>query len=507
MAHALKLFLEATPGARVLVSAQSNFALDNIAEALLKRMPDQLMLREISEGGALKVADPIKPLVLENLARSERERIQREVAERLEAMIDPADEERPLLEEWLRQISTKVAEPKPSGAAPVAATVTAKGGPARELGGAGVLELGERIRAGASVVLATSSIASTLLDRSRSVEDAFDWVIIEEAAKAWPTEILIPLVLAPRWTLIGDHRQLGPHRAKDLKAFLTSLDGDDDDLVKPVFDARHRHLGWLSLFKSFFPVEPSGAPVDRVDPDPLDVGPERAATGRLNTLFRMHPTLAEPIRRVFYPVRPVQLDENEFQISVLKPDLEEVHKREHGLIVPTNFVGRPLIWVDTEGVDECRGVPYWKNEGEAKTVDRIVRAMRPVASPPDADDRNTTVVLTPYHRQRKLLDDYPRLKDSVFTVHSFQGREAHRVIVSLVRDQWVGDEPRRNVGIVAEEEVINVLLSRAQSLLILVGHFRHFHENAGTAWHWVTRIVDHYGLRVHASEAEEWLLE
>ena len=154
-----------------------------------------------------------------------------------------------------------------------------------------------------------------------------------------------------------------------------------------------------------------------------------------------------------------------------------------------------------------QGVTGFVNEGEVEAVDDIVTSMHPEATAVDADDRNSLAVLTPYHRQRELLRKRPRLKDSVFTVHSFQGREAHRVIVSLVRDQRVADNPARNVGLLAQDEVINVLLSRARSLLVLVGNFRHFEENAGPAWHWVTRIIEHYGRRVDASEVKDWTLE
>ena len=513
VALALSLYLKEFPGARVLVSAQSNFALDNIGHALLKHLPGQLILRETSDhSGSRRVDDSIKPLLLENLAAAEQARIAREVAQKLRNLPDdpdhPAKEERKLLLDWQKQIGQVPGQLTPDDKA-LAQPDEIVG---QDLKAAGALELAERIRSGASIVLATSSIAATLLDRSRTLADAFDWVIIEEAAKAWPTEIMIPLVLAPRWTLIGDHRQLGPHRAHDLDAFLKSLSGYDDDLLRAIYKARHTHLKWLQLFKSFFPGEPADVPATPLEPDvtaPLTAG---SPTGQLNTLFRMHPKLAEPIRRVFYPVRPVRLDENGFRISALEPDLEVLDGRMHGLIRPAALVDQPLVWVDTAGVTDLNGkdfrsVPYWCNEGEVEAVDDIVASMHPQATTVDADDGNSLAVLTLYHRQRELLRKRPRLKDSVFTVHSFQGREAHRVIVSLVRDQRVDDNPARNVGLLAQDEVINVLLSRARSLLVLVGDFRHFQENAGSAWHWVTRIIEHYGRRVKASEVKDWTLE
>jgi hypothetical protein len=39
---------------------------------------------------------------------------------------------------------------------------------------------------------------------------AFDWVIIDEAGRATPPEILVPMILGKRVILVGDHKQLPP---------------------------------------------------------------------------------------------------------------------------------------------------------------------------------------------------------------------------------------------------------------------------------------------------------
>lgn len=468
VSHALRLYLERMRGARVLVTAQSNFALDNIAETLLERMPDELMLRETSEhDGGRKVSKKIEALLLENVSASLSRQIEEKLDERLSCVeAGERNEETKLLREW-RDLLTSVR-----------------------------FELSDRVRNGASVVLATSSIAAELLQRSRQVDDAFDWVIVEEAAKAWPTEIMIPLVLGTRWTLIGDHRQLGAHRSSDLKAFLESLEGRDE--VETVYQARHHHLRWLALFKSFF--DPAGITAESgAATEPPAPGAPGVATGRLNTMFRMHPALAEPIRRNFYPREPKKLDDTGFWVSDLEPDREVV--KNHDLSSPEEFVGHALIWVDTEGMDNCRSVPFWSNDGEVEVVERIVASMQPPAAPPGEQGRNSLAVLTLYQNQRRKLDQRGLLTNRVFTVHSFQGREADRVVVSLVRDQHASGGPRNNVGLLAQDEVVNVLLSRAKSLLVLVGHFGHFEENAGPVWNRITRMVDQFGHRVHA---EEW---
>jgi hypothetical protein len=470
VAHAVRLYLEQMRGARVLVSAQSNFALDNLAEALMERMPGELMLREVGKrDGERKVAPAVLKLLIGNVSADLVKQIKDDLDDRLPppGAAEESDETR-LLREW-REVLTSAR-----------------------------FELTDRIRNGASIVLATTSISALLLQRFRAVDDVFDWVIVEEAAKAWPTEIMIPLVLGTRWTLIGDHRQLGAHRSTDLDAFLRSLEGWEAEEVKAAYQARQDHLKWLGLFKSFF---------EHAEVSPGDAtaalsasAEEGAATGSLDTLFRMHPKIAEPIRRIFYPREPRFREEDGFWASDLQADWGE--PKEHGLIRPQDFVGHPLIWVDTEGMPRCRCKPLWSNDGEVELVERIVDLMRPEPEPPGATGKGSLAILTPYHDQQQKLARRGLLAKRVSTVHSFQGREADRVVVSLVRDVYVDDNPRNNVGLLAQEEVINVLLSRAKSLLVLVGNFAHFEEHAGPAWKLVTQVVTSYGYRMHAEELE-----
>jgi superfamily I DNA and/or RNA helicase len=99
-------------------------------------------------------------------------------------------------------------------------------------------------------------------------------------------------------------------------------------------------------------------------------------------------------------------------------------------------------------------------------------------------------VLTPYRRQLKELraklgdrppwvllpEGFEQLDHDqigVFTVDSFQGRQAAVVVVSLVRNNT-----ERNIkdafGFLTEHERMNVMMSRAEKLLILVGAWDFF---------------------------------
>jgi serine/threonine protein kinase len=483
---ALWHYLEVEAGSRVLVSAQSNFALDHLAERLIKKLPKStLILREAPEG---KEHDVVKnPLVLRHtiskLTDSLAEDVQKTIGERYpkpaadssEPPIEPQPEPEP--------------EPDRSAAKPSELEVAQAKLAKQWLGlvDSSRVELAERIRVGAGVVLATCSIAATVLEGARENE-VFDWVILEEAAKAWPTEVIIPLVFGTRWTLVGDHRQLGAFRSDEVKRFLESLKDDPDERVRIHHERKAKRLEVLNLFGTLF---------DR----PTDEGKASDAVplGRLTTQFRMHETIAEPVRRVFYQEVPTRLDDDGLPTSFLDSFLPKT-SRPHGVTAPSYLAGRPLVWVDTGGDERCRAEGRWHNQGEVQIVEAIVDQMAR-ANQLDQHD-GSLVVLTPYREQVRKLEHRGLLRGRVHTVHSFQGREADRVIVSLVRTTRPGASVASSVGHVGQDEVANVLLSRARRLLIVVGAFQHFAEHGGEAWELITRIVRRYGRRVDPTGRE-----
>jgi hypothetical protein len=76
------MFLEREKGARVLVSAQSNFALDNLAAQLLRELPvDQvIVLRETPERDPLRrVDEAIQPYTLSLRSESLADSVRREL--------------------------------------------------------------------------------------------------------------------------------------------------------------------------------------------------------------------------------------------------------------------------------------------------------------------------------------------------------------------------------------------------------------------------------------------
>jgi len=60
----------------------------------------------------------------------------------------------------------------------------------------------------------------------------------------------------------------------------------------------------------------------------------------------------------------------------------------------------------------------------------------------------------------------------VGSVEEFQGQERRVIIMSTVRSntEFVGSDIRRSLGFVANKSRLNVALTRAQALLIVVGN-------------------------------------
>ncbi|KAF9527429.1 RNA helicase [Crepidotus variabilis] len=86
-------------------------------------------------------------------------------------------------------------------------------------------------------------------------------------------------------------------------------------------------------------------------------------------------------------------------------------------------------------------------------------------------------VITPYHAQRcKILDllrKDMKLRDiKVGSVEEFQGQERRVIIMSTVRSNkdFITSDIRRSLGFVAHKQRLNVALTRAQALLIVVGN-------------------------------------
>ncbi|MER8395408.1 AAA domain-containing protein [Mesorhizobium sp. M1340] len=347
----------------------------------------------------------------------------------------------------------------------------------------------------ANIVAATTN--SPALETLIEERGFFDWTIIEEAAKASGTDLIQPLLLSYRRLMIGDHMQLPPFdldRMKNMLAdpsavrnailaskkllarylkdvaideFVDDEDGSLDDLAKTCADG----LGFLTMFETFIERE-----YGRIERRPYI----RRIARRLNEQHRMHPAIARIVSRSFYKDELVTFPAKEVEFLTSTPPVSI----DPSLGIPDS----PVVFVDlpysrqaargTDFGDSDR--PFRVNRSEVRTCCKILSSLKVAGG---LSKKPTLAILSPYAEQVKLLrstlgaaniaslerDFRPEGGGEFFgTVDSFQGREADCVVVSLVRNNE-HTNPVKALGFLGRSNRMNVLVSRAKHKLVIVG--------------------------------------
>jgi hypothetical protein len=353
---------------------------------------------------------------------------------------------------------------------------------------------------GANVVISTANSAD--VERLVEAREQFDWVVIEEAAKAMGPELIGALMLSGRRLLIGDHNQLPPFGAEQLIAILkdhslvTSAleladeligplmrDGELEDMTKLATDApKLRALSGLALRL----LEPFRTIVEDDERMALENPSHRRIAATLSLQRRMDPAIARIVSNAFYknklgtlPARAVAAEREP------PPFIHQAPLPESPVVV----IDFPHISTSAATAPLERGRPRWHNPAE---VDAVIDVLRHVRARPGANKPPTLAILSPYKAQVDRLDSrikaqlrgvlahlsqFRAVRDGhglVGTVDSFQGSEADLVIVSLVRNN-----PRTGLGALGflrDRRRMNVALSRAKSQLIIVGSLDFLNE-------------------------------
>jgi len=457
-ARAVRRSLMDDPSLRILVSAQSHYALDNLATGILKVLntdPETLAIRVVSEARKNDIDPAMYPYREGDLEENKVERIQGALTARLSKPGGDSERLRGILQRWRNEVHNY----KP--------------------------EIAERIKRGANLVFVTCGAATESAVGLGERGGDYDWVVVEEAAKAWPTEVLIPMVRGRRWLLVGDQRQLPAYRMDDVQQLLDQCRQGIGELH--LSDSATRQFRQVfKFFGQYFKGSPE--PPKRARAAESSDWPVR----RLDTQFRMEPRIGELVSRAFYDRRLASGIDAEQRVHE--------HQRFGALR------GASVVWLDTHTCAH-EAEPAWRNEGEAELVQALITRLGSWKPGDYAQQMQELVVLTPYNQQRKALDqllgatpDEPRCH----TVDSFQGREAETVVVSLVRGS-IGpkkDTPGSLLGHLMVPERVNVLFSRARSLLILVGDLAHFRRTSALVdetdpdnnfWREVLTVLDEAG--------------
>ncbi len=298
----------------------------------------------------------------------------------------------------------------------------------------------------------------------------FDSVIVDEAARANPLDLMIPMSMArKRVVLVGDHRQLPhmlePRVEKELQDN-NELEIIDHELLQQSLFER--------LYRSLSKYEKEGAT-------------EHKRVVMLDTQFRMHPELGSFVSEEFY---------ERFGLSPVKAGLNESH---FPLDVPS-YEGKLAAWID---VEPSKGKMASKNGSKYRDCEAEIiadEAYKILTARPDlsvgiitfyAAQRDHIIekmvdrkvmeysatgsnVVSEFRMTKPNSDGKPEERFRVGSVDAFQGKEFDVVLLSTVRswnepDEITQESVNAQLGFLRIPNRINVAMSRQKRLLIVVG--------------------------------------
>lgn len=276
------------------------------------------------------------------------------------------------------------------------------------------------------------------------VQNIYDWVIIDEAGRAAPSELAVAMQAGRRILLVGDHQQLPPTFSEEVRTIIKDRLGVNN--ISKVF---------ASDFERIFDSE---------------YGKKIGTT--LLTQYRMSPVIGEIVSSCFY---------ND-QLEAERPDPPFYYE-----LLP-EYLSKQVTWIDTSTLGE-RGYQQsskdnkdkW-NEAEGIIILKIVKDIIESDLFLEAIEEDVSLqdpiigIICMYSKQREHID---RLKAEatwlgdarrlikVDTVDSYQGKENRIVILSSVRNN-----KENNPGFLNSPNRINVAMSRAMERLVIVGSSR-----------------------------------
>lgn len=299
-----------------------------------------------------------------------------------------------------------------------------------------------------------------------------DVVIIDEVSKSSFIDLLIPILYGKTVILVGDHRQLPPmYEFSKLRD--DDFEGLDDTIINKEINKKFTSMYEECFFKTLFEKIPD------------------CYKTMLVQQYRCH----EHIMNVF----------NHFYRGELRLGWPgQNNAKQHNIRIFSN--GRCIIepekhiyFVDCKGNEthEADSTSMY-NTGEAKVVAELLRKMDAYFKENPSHEKLSVGVICTYGDQARRIKEViknEKVKTDGFktdvekmivsTVDDFQGDERDIIILSTVRNPE--DPKRSNPGFILAYQRINVALSRARRLLVIVGNRRYL-ESKG-----VIDLPDIYG--------------
>ena len=330
-------------------------------------------------------------------------------------------------------------------------------------------------------------------DKEQNPKIYFDMVIQDESSKATPAELSLPLIYGVKNVIIGDHRQLPPMLSRE--SFLTSFDyGIKYERNE---EERQKMINLRSyVLKNFSTLEVSHFErlYNQIDSN---------LKGVFNYQFRMHPAINNVIKQFYqeegglecgltYP-KDLGVDDPDF----LNNGASRYHGISAGPITPDTHV----LWIDSSSPEMLDGTSR-VNYGEVQIIKKLLKQLNDSESFHKFTEAWTNIedkqigLISFYGKQLRLLKEMTKEFDQtqipirVSTVDRFQGMERNIIIVSMVRSHCIQTEKNQkpnfdkypgtgfpiqeDLGFAQSPNRLNVALSRAKRLLIIVGDSKLF---------------------------------
>jgi superfamily I DNA and/or RNA helicase len=290
----------------------------------------------------------------------------------------------------------------------------------------------------------------------RKVNFKFDYVIMDESSKASPAETLVPVNMGRNIILIGDHKQLPPvvTREEAVKQKVKEeLEDNGLDIEKEFGE---------SLFEK------------RITEFEANENKQKYIK-MLNIQYRMPKQIGTLISKFFYDGKLKNPDEE------IIPDFDK--DKQHGLKLKKDTSIVFLSTSNSENPNDNGNKFKRENECNMKYIKEILGKLNELYADNLQKDKPFTIgIIAGYRGQVELLqkninreqygsfvqideNNYKNYLIEINTVDKFQGAERDIIIYDIVRS----DKGQSNIGFLDDYRRINVAFSRAKRLLIIVG--------------------------------------
>ena len=247
----------------------------------------------------------------------------------------------------------------------------------------------------------------------------YDYVIVDEAGRANPLDLLIPLIKGYKIILVGDHKQL-PHM---LENHVENKMKENENFNEKLYEKYIKE----SLFGRLFEQLPNDRKV------------------MLDTQYRMTKEIGDLVSDLFYGGKL---------------------KTGTNIINDTNFYrNKGLVSINVKGIQKKLPSGSWINNNECEEIMEKLEELDNVSK--GVDKKISVGIISFYKAQvenikckiRKL--DFKNIEVEVGTVDAYQGLEKDIIFISSVRTD--------GIGFIANPNRLNVSLSRAKKLVVIFG--------------------------------------